>query len=66
MIFCTDNMSFSAMRNLNASRKAFFVYFSIISNADNRDKLKKKAINRANREKDVEIYRDKFEKSKVN
>ena len=30
------------MKDFNASRKIFFVYFSVISDADNRDKLKKK------------------------
>ena len=38
----------------------------MIFDANNRDKLKKKATNRANREKNVEICRDKFEKSKTN
>ena len=59
-------MSFSAMKNFNASRKISFACFSMISDANNRDKLKKKAINRANREKDVEICRNKFKKSKAN
>ena len=34
-------MSFSAMKNFNVSRKIFFACFSIISDANNRDKLKK-------------------------
>ena len=38
----------------------------MISDANNRDKLRKRAINRANREKDVEIYRNRFEKSRTN
>ena len=42
MIFCTDNESFSAMKNFNVSRKIFFVCFLIIFNANSRDKLKKK------------------------
>ena len=66
MIFCIDNMSFSAMKDFNALHKVFFICFLIISDADNRDKLKKKAINRANREKNVEVYRDKFEKNRTN
>ena len=59
-------MFFSAMKNLNASRKVFFVCFLMISDANKRDKLKKLITNRANREKDVEIYRNKFKKSKAN
>ena len=66
MILCIDSMSFSAMRNFNASRKISFVYFSMISDANNRDKLRKRATNRANREKNVEVCRDKFEKSRAN
>ena len=42
IIFCIDNMSFSAIRNFNVSRKIFFVYFSMIFNANNRYKFKKK------------------------
>ena len=38
----------------------------MISDANNRDKLRKKATNRANREKNVEICRNKFEKSRTN
>ena len=38
----------------------------MISNANNRDKLKKRITNRANREKNVEVCRDKFKKSKTN
>ena len=37
----------------------------MISDANNRDKLKKKATNRANREKNVEVCRNKFEKNKA-
>ena len=37
----------------------------MISDANNRDKLKKLTINRASREKDVEVYRNKFEKNKA-
>ena len=66
IIFCINNMSFSAMKNFNVSRKVFFARFLIISDADNRDKLRKKATNRANREKNVEICRDRFEKSRAN
>ena len=65
MIFCTDNMSFSAMKNFNALRKVSFACFSVISDANNRDRLKKKAINRTSREKDVEVCRNKFKKSKA-
>ena len=54
------------MKNFNASRKIFSVYFSMISDANNRDKLRKRATNRANREKNVEVCRDKFKKSKAN
>ena len=54
------------MKKFNASCKISFVCFSIIFNANNRDKLRKKATNWANRERDVEVYRDKFEKSKIN
>ena len=66
MIFCADSMSFSAMKNFNALHKVFFIYFLIISNADNRDKLRKKMTNRVNREKDVEVCWDKFKKSRIN
>ena len=59
-------MSFSAMKNFNASRKISFACFLMISDANNRDKLKKRAINRTNREKNVEICRDRFRKSKAN
>ena len=65
IIFCIINMFFSAMKNFNASRKIFFACFSVIFNANNRDKLKKKATDQANREKDVEICWNKFEKSKA-
>ena len=58
-------MSFSAMKDFNASRKISFTYFSVILDANNRDKLRKRAINRANREENVEVCRDKFEKSKA-
>ena len=34
-------MFFSAIKDFNVSRKIFFVYFSMISDANNRDKLKK-------------------------
>ena len=59
-------MFFSAMKNFNVSRKVSFAYFSMISDANNRDKLRKKATNRANREKNVEVCRNKFEKSRTN
>ena len=65
MIFCTDSMFFSAMRNFNASRKVSFTYFSMIFDANNRDKLKKKTTDRASRKRDVEIYRNRFEKSRT-
>ena len=54
------------MKNFNALRKVSFACFSIISDANNFDKLRKKATNRANRERNVEICRNKFEKSKAN
>ena len=54
------------MKDLNALRKISFAYFSVISDANNRDKLKKSATNQANREKDVEICQNRFEKSKAN
>ena len=54
------------MKNFNALHKVSFVYFSVISDANNRDKLKKRMINRTNRERNVEICRNKFEKSKAN
>ena len=54
------------MKDFNASHKIFFICFSIISDANNRDKLRKKATNRASREKDVEVCRDRFEKSRIN
>ena len=38
----------------------------MISDINNRDKLKKRATNRANREKDVKVCRNKFKKSKAN
>ena len=38
----------------------------MISDADSRDRLRKKATDRANRERSVEVYRDKFEKSRTN
>ena len=59
-------MFFSAIKNFNASHKISFACFSIISHANNRDKLRKKAINQANCEKNVEVYRDRFEKSRAN
>ena len=59
-------MFFFAMKNFNALRKISSVYFSMISDANNRDKLKKRATNRANRERNVEVCRDKFEKSRTN
>ena len=65
MIFRIDNMFFSAMKNFNASRKISFACFSVISDANNRDKLRKRTTNRANREKDVEVCRNKFEKSRA-
>ena len=37
----------------------------MISDTDNRDKLRKKAINRMSREKDVEVCRNKFKKSRA-
>ena len=42
MILYTDSMFFSAMKNFNALHKVSFVYFSVIFDANNRDKLKKK------------------------
>ena len=54
------------MKDFNASRKISFIYFLIISDANNRDKLKKRATNQANREKNVEVCRDRFKKSKTN
>ena len=54
------------MKNFNVLHKVFFVCFLVISDANNRNKLRKKATNRANREKDVEIYRNKFKKSRIN
>ena len=36
--------------------KFFFICFSMISDANNCDKLKKRATNQANRERDVEVY----------
>ena len=45
--------------------KFFFACFSVIFDANNRDKLKKRATNRASREKNVEICRDRFEKSRA-
>ena len=54
------------MKNFNASRKVFFICFLIISDANNRNKLRKRATNRANRERNIEVCRDKFEKSKAN
>ena len=59
-------MFFSAMKDFNASRKVSFVYFLMIFDANSRDKLRKKATDRANREKNVEVCRDRFEKSKAN
>ena len=66
IIFRINNMSFSAMKDFNALHKVFFVYFSMISDANSRDKLKKRTTDWANRERDVEICRDKFEKSRAN
>ena len=59
-------MSFSAMKNFNASRKISFACFSVISDINNRDKLRKRTTDRTNREKNVEIYQNKFKKSKAN
>ena len=46
--------------------KFFFARFLIIFNANNCIKLRKRATNRANREKNVNIYRNRFKKSKAN
>ena len=59
-------MFFSAMRNFNVSCKNFFAYFLMISDVNNRDKLRKKATNRINREKNVKVCRNRFEKNKKN
>ena len=42
MILRIDNMFFSAMKNFNVSRKISSACFSVIFDANNRDKLKKK------------------------
>ena len=38
----------------------------MIFDADNRDKLRKKVINETNRERNIKICRNKFEKSRAN
>ena len=59
-------MFFFAMKNFNTLHKVSFACFSVISDANKRDKLKKLTTDRANREKNVEVYWNKFEKSKTN
>ena len=54
------------VRFTRRQRKVSFACFSIIFDANNRDKLKKKATNRVNRKKDVEVCRNKFKKNKAN
>ena len=55
------------MKDFNVLYKIFFARFSVIFDANNRDKFKKKRVtDRANREKNINVYRNRFKKSKTN